>query len=224
MTKSKAKPKGSQKLTKPSTAVLQLLRGQTITKEQVNQLNQEEVNQLNQLLTTQFNTATAPHEKERLWQLIEPIAAEQTKNDYWEANHRKISAALSNYINQHNTLPSKTVLSEITGLSRQTVHKHFKDYKQATYFQFQQEAFELLKNSLLARLYSFACAGNVQAAKLFLECTGTSPTAGKPLATATTTNNFIQINNTLFSMESLKQLSPERLAEVEKLLHRELSK
>jgi len=223
MKKSKAPKKGLQKLPNESTAVLELLKGATITKEQLNQLNRSQVEELNQQLTERFNTAATALEKEKLWQLIEPIATEQTKNDYWEANHQSISAALSNYINTNHTLPTKTALSGLTGLSRQTIHKHFKEYKQAGGFKFQQEAFELLTNNLLARLYGFACSGNVQAAKLFLELSGVlAPTA--KTTTTNTTNNFIQINNTLFSLESLKQLSPERLAEVEKLLHRELSK
>lgn len=214
------KTKTLQNLTKTSPAIKQLLKGQTITAEQLAALSKQEQALLANILSEQFNNATSPEERERLWALIEPNADTKTKSDYFEYNHRRITTELNNYLNENNTLPSKQKLSELTGLSRQTVYNHLKSYKQSPHFRFQQEALELLATNLVSKLYTFACQGNVQAAKLFFELTGTI----SPPNTTTTTTNYIQINNTIFSKESLSQLPAEQLAEVEKLLHKALSK
>lgn len=215
---------GSQNLTSMSQRVKDLLQSSTITREQLNELTEQERVLFEKELTKRFNRVKTGIEKEKLWNFVEPIATEQTKNDYWEGNHKAITSALDHYVNQHNKLPSKSVLAEITGLSRQTIHKHLNEYKQAAFFQFQQEAFSLLTTGLLAKLYNFAAEGNVQAAKLYFEMTGSYSPTKRTIEQHSTTNNFIQINNTLFSQESLKQISPEKLAEVERLLHKELSK
>lgn len=206
-------------MTETSTTVEQLLKGTTITPEQLAGLSQAEKHLLADTLTKQFNSATVPTERDRLWGLIETNAPAELKRDYYESNHRQIVAALVNYLNEFGHLPTKQRLSDITKLSRQTVYKHLKDYKHSSGFlKEQQELFEILGEQLVSKLLALAWQGDTRAAKLFFELTGRLKSASG------TTTNYVQINNTFFSQESLSQLPPEQLAEVEKLLHRALSR
>jgi len=218
------KKKALQRLTNTPPAVLEILNCDTITQEQISALTRAEVCELNRLLTERFNSDISPAERDRLWGVLEPIVDEQTKNVVWENNHTSITARLSNYLNEYNVLPTKQKLSELTGLSRQTIHKHLKEYGKSPYFKYRQEALELLSENLIGRLYTFACAGNVQAAKLFLEITGAYKPASRAPEQPGSTTNYVQINNTIFTQENLRQLAPEQLAEVEKVLHKALSK
>lgn len=209
-----------QKFTDTVKKVEEILSGQTFTIEQLKALSKEERRLLNDTWTERFNSSSDPEERGRLWGLFEIHAPTILKNDYYENNHRLILASLSNYLNENNTLPSKKELSELTCLSRQTVSKHLKDYKQTEAFKYQQEAFGLLTQSLIGKLYTFACQGDTKAAKLFLEVTGTLNQTG----TGARTTNYVQVNNTYFSQERLSQLAPEQLEELEKVIHRLLSK
>lgn len=213
------KKKASQKLTETSTTVEQLLKGTTITPEQLAGLSRAEKDLLADTLTKQFNSATVPTERDRLWGLIETNAPAELRRDYYESNHRQIVAALVNYLNEFGHLPTKQRLSDITKLSRQTIYKHLRDYKESSsYLKEQQELLELLGEQLISKVLAAAWQGDIRAAKLFFELTGRLKSASG------TTTNYVQINNTIFSQESLSQLPPEQLAEVEKLLHQALSR
>ncbi len=73
---------------------------------------------------------------------------------------------------------------------------------------------------MLSTIYKLANNGNVKAAKVFIDAT----TAIQPLSKVNNTqNNYIQINQTKLSQETIKQLSPEQLEQIENVLQKVVS-
>lgn len=59
---------------------------------------------------------------------IEPIMLDSNKQQVWEYNHQAITDAISKLTEEHGSMPTKNQLAEETGLSRQTISKHLKEY------------------------------------------------------------------------------------------------
>ena len=68
-------------------------------------------------------------------------------------------------------MPGKCEIAAESGLSRQTIHNHIKNYHDTVLEQ--EEQFKLLKGNMLSELCGMAIrgGGNVNAVKLFLEAT-----------------------------------------------------
>jgi hypothetical protein len=115
-------------------------------------------------------------------------------------------------------MPSKTELATKTELSRQTIHKHLKEYSAHPVYLGQIEQFKFLTSEVLAKVFKFAVNGDIRAAKLYFELMGNIN--GQPLANPAikTQNNYIQINNTLLTEEMVKKLTPEQLKQIEEII------
>ncbi len=140
-------------------------------------------------------------------------------NDLWESNHFLITEAINLLMRLNGRMPTKTEIAEKTGLSRVTIHKHLKEYKDNPLFHQQEEQFKLVKGSMLSLLHRLAYQGDVRAIKLFMEATGiigNNKTVNKNIIE--NQHNYIQINETRLSQEQIKKLSPERLKQIEELL------
>ena len=85
-----------------------------------------------------------------------PLFNEDVKNQMWDSNHAKITCAISELMKKYGRMPIKAELAEETGLSRQTIHKHLKDYRQHPLYQNQLEKFGLMAEKVLARVFDFA--------------------------------------------------------------------
>ena len=108
-------------------------------------------------------------------------------------------------------MPTKMDLTEKTGLSRQTIHKHLKEYTMHPLYQNHQEQFRFMADKVLARIFHFATNGDVKAAKLYFDI------LGKNFGSTQTNyvqNNYVQINNIKLSQDKIKQLSPDKLKEI----------
>ena len=137
-----------------------------------------------------------------------------TKNSVWEHNHVVISNAIAKHMRENGMMPTKSVITEKTGLSRQTVAKHFKEYKTHPEFIAQVEQFKFMSHKILTNVFKFASNGDTKAARLYFEMVGTMNK--QPVVNEQ--NNYIQINNTILSQENLKQLSAEQLALIENIV------
>lgn len=123
-------------------------------------------------------------------------------------------------MNEYGSMPSKNQIAAKTELSRQTVHKHLKEYTSDPRFLEQIEQFRFMTSKVLAKVYQFAINGDMRAAKLYFEVVGNlsaNPTV------VNTQNNYIQINEFKLTQESIKQLKPEQLQRVEDLLKQMVS-
>jgi len=206
------------------------LSNSTATKTKVDQLfelKKINLNDLDDLKQTErdyfFKTTTRTlarlkgEERDNFLNKIDPILPPATKSDIWDYNHLKISEAISRYMNDYGMMPAQSAIVEETGLSRQTVSKHFKEYKTKPEFIAQMEQFKFMAPKMLANVFKAAGSGDIRAARLYFEMVG----AINKLQNNTVINgqnNYIQINNTILSQENLKQLSEEQLKQIESII------
>ena len=128
---------------------------------------------------------------------------------------------MSQLIEETGKMPTKNEIASKTGLSRQTVFKHLKEYDSNPLYSNQIQQFRFMADRVLAKVIKMAVAGegNIKAARLYFDVMGSSFNGQSPNNTLIQNqNNYIQINGTVLSQETLKQLSPEQLNQIEKVL------
>ena len=155
-------------------------------------------------------------ERDNFLNKIASIVPASTKNNVWEYNHLVISNSISNYMRQYGIMPPINSIAEETGLSRQTVAKHFAAYKSQPEFTEQMEQFKFMAPKILAVVFKYASSGDMRAARLYLEMVGAINK--KQDTVVNEQNNYIQVNNTILSQENLKQLSAEQLNQIESII------
>ena len=156
-------------------------------------------------------------ERDRFLDQIDAILPADTKSQVWEANHVVISSAVAKYIKTHGIMPAKNAIAEQTGLTRQTVARHFKDYQQRPEFAAEAGQFKFMAPNLLASVFKFALNGDTRAARLYFEMIG-ALNARQNHTLVSNQNNYIQINNTILSQENLQQLTAEQLNQIERII------
>lgn len=208
--------KGLQKFTDIETKITELFALDQITQNDIKYLNDSEINRLNVFITETINKVKGL-ERDRFIQKIELLLDNTTKNQLWEMNHNQITAAMSDLMQELNRMPSKTEIAIKTELSRQTIHKHLKEYMiHPTYLQ-QVEQFRFMSAKVLAKVFKFAVNGDMAAAKLYFNVIGMSgQNANNTLIQ--NQNNYIQINGTVLSQETIKRLNPDQLNIIENIL------
>ncbi|WP_374949453.1 hypothetical protein [Mucilaginibacter sp.] len=151
---------------------------------------------------------------------ITPILPADSRTQLWENNHVVITTAITSYIHEYGIMPAKGAIAEQTGLSRQTVAKHFNDYKTHPELLAEMEQFKFMAPRVLSTVFRSAVNGDMRAARLYLEVSGgmDKQTTG---TVVTEQNNYIQINNTILSQENLKQLSAEQLRQIEDIVRKD---
>lgn len=194
----------------------QLLKQEQITRSDFEGLTQPESDYLDntcaeildQLEGTQLDNFLAK---------IDPILTPETKSDIWENNHRAISEAIADYIRGNGFMPTQTDIAILTGLSRQTVAKHLKEYEKQPEFMQQAEQFTIMAPQLLANVFKFALRGDIRAARLYFEIIGAKTTQPQNTLPGPQ-NNYIQINNTILSQQNLANLTAEQLNQIEGII------
>ncbi|MBD1363197.1 hypothetical protein IDJ77_05175 [Mucilaginibacter sp. ZT4R22] len=203
-------------LTVARRKVDELLALKKITVENVQELTGAE-REIFQERLTQILADSKGVERDNLLAKIELILPDSTKNDVWEHNHTVIRSAISDFMRQYGVMPTKSAIAEETGLSRQTVTKHFKEYKSHPEFIAEAEQFKFMSHEMLASVFKFARNGNMRAARLYFEMVGAINKPGTNTV-VTEQKNYIQINNTILSQENLKQLTAEQLLQIENIV------
>jgi len=193
-----------------------LFTREKITPKDIEDLNKLERDQLGQAATEILNQLKG-QDRDNFLDKIEQIIPASVKSDVWEHNHSAISNAISGYMHEYGLMPTKNAIAEKTGLSRQTVAKHFKDYKTSPDFTAHMEQFKFMAPRILTNVFRFACNGDVRAARLYFEMVGAIN--NQPANTIVNgQNNYIQINNTILSQQNLKQLTAEQLNQIENIV------
>lgn len=214
MTNEKTRP--SVSLRASNDKINGLLAREKITAADVGDLNEQE-HRLFENRLTEILEQSKGVERDTLLEKIEPIMQATTKSDIWERNHMTISNAIENFMRQYAVMPTKNDIAQETGLSRQTVAKHFKEYKTQPEFAAEMEQFKFMSHKILANVFKHASNGDMKAAKLYFDMVGAIDK--QPAATVVTAqNNYIQINNTILSQENLKSLSPAQLQLIENIV------
>lgn len=210
--------KGLQKFTKTETKINQILSLEQITPKDLEPLSEKESTRLMEILTDRFNMLKGT-ERDKFYKKIEPITSNTTKNQLWEYNHNQITWAISTLMQEYGRMPTKTEIANKTELSRQTVHKHLKEYATHPQFLGQIEQFKFMTSKVLAKVFQSAVNGDTVAAKLYFNVMGFMNNGQTPNNTLIQNqNNYIQINGTVLSQETIKHLNPEQLNTIETIL------
>lgn len=120
-------------------------------------------------------------------------------------------------------MPTKTEIATKTELSRVTVHKHLKEYANHPQYLGQLEQFRFMTSKVLAKVFQYAINGDTGAAKLYFNVIGFNNNEQVPTNTLIQNqNNFIQINGTVLSQETIKHFTTEQLNVIETILKKAL--
>ena len=169
------------------------------------------------MLTERINSLKGK-ELDKFIEKVDSLIPQSGRNALWEKNHNTITANISNGMQEYGRMPSMYELESKTGLSRQTISKHLKEYSTHPLFLEQAELFKFMHAKILANLFKYAVTGNVKAARLFYEVTGGLDDSRGKGTHIQNQNNYIQINGTVLSQETIKQLRPEQLNSIEAIL------
>lgn len=215
--KTKAPKKGLQKLTESEIRINKVLALEKILPSDLDAIPKEEQDKVLEIINQEIIKVKGI-ERDKYIRKIEAFMAEESKNQIWEYNHVEITRAISVFMQENGRMPATSELAEKTGLSRQTIHKHLKDYKSNHLYLDQVEQFRFMTAKVLARLFSFAANGDIQAAKLYLNVMGCLNGQSMAGTFIQNQNNFIQINGTVISQDTVKHLNPEQLSAIENIL------
>lgn len=188
-----------------------LLKQTKISNSEVNTLTKRQQILLNERFTAFYNEAK-DEKKDRLLEKVIDILPETERNAIWEINNMNIMNAIIQYVQQYGGMPPKIRIAEATGLSRQTVNKHFKDIQNNPLYKGIEQQFKFMIPKVLGEVLRGALTGDMRAAKLYLEFVGESKKQNS------TQNNYIQINGNVYNEEKLKSLKPEQLQIIETIL------
>jgi biotin operon repressor len=119
----------------------------------------------------------------------------EDKNRLWEYNHNQITWAIATLMQEGGRMPTGHEIAKKAKLSRQTVHKHLKEYSKDEGYLEKAEQFRFMSSKVLARVYTFAVNGDVRAARLYFDVVGNlGKPPSSPSAVTNTQNNYIQVN------------------------------
>jgi len=211
--------KGLQRLTETEAKFNLLLKNKKILRADVDaMLNIKEREEFGPYLTNLLNEKKGEELADFIEQ-ISDIMNQSTKNQLWENNHYKITLAITKLLEDYGKMPTKNQISDEAGLSRQTVSKHLKDYQSHPLYVEEMQKFKFMADRVLAKVYKIAVSNSdVKAARLYFEVLGYLGNQSGLNTTINTQNNFIQINQTKLSQETIKHLSPDQLTQIEGIL------
>jgi hypothetical protein len=199
----------------PITKITQLLTLEKITPKDIADLNPLEHQHLAETITQTVVQLTGV-ERDNFLEKIDLIVPATTKSDIWAYNHSRISGAVSRYMRENGVMPAQNIIARQTGLSRQTVAKHFAAYQRHPERAAEMEQFKLMAPNVLANVFKHALNGDMRAARLYFEMVGANKQQSNTVINEQ--NNYIQINNTKLSQQNLEQLSPEQLSQIENII------
>lgn len=220
--KNKTTQKSLQKLTESEIKMNRILALDRVLFSDLKGLTKEEFKELSQILTEKLNDLKG-QERDLFYDKIEPIIDDGVKNQLWENNHIQIGWAISSLIQEYGAMPNKTVIANKTNLSRQTIHKHLKEYKNHPEYIGKIEQFRFMMTKVLAIVFKLALSGDMGAAKLYFNVVGNLNEQGPQSISIKNQNNFIQINEMVLTQDAIKHLNPDQLKQIEGVLRSTLS-
>ncbi len=132
-------------------------------------------------------------------QQIDDLLSGEVRNALWEENRALITNAISSHLQLHGTVPGKTKLSLLTGLSRQTIHRHLKEYNTSPYMADEADKLKVISADLMFQLGRQAMGGCIKSAKLFFTLTGHIRNAGSYYSIFSQTTESFRPQTTLAS-------------------------
>ena len=206
--------KGLQKLTDSQRKVLETLDRPKVTKADIKSFSKEEIELMRTAVNERLDTLR-DEELDRFLDKVSDIISPDSKNAIWENNHRSIVIQISEFIDLTGRMPTMFELSDRTGLSRQTLSKHLKEYRDHPQYLDYLEQFRFMGQRVLSKMFKLAVNGDVRAGRLYLEMVGgVMDGSGRGGGT----RNYIQINNTILTQEAIQSLPKSQLSRIEDVL------
>ncbi len=212
-----AKKKTLQKFTDIEKKINKLLELEQISYSDYTDFNKDEMKYFQEYIAGKLNTLKG-EERDVFLKKFEKVTTDSTRNELWQHNHVKITVAISTLMQEYGRMPAIAELLDNTGLSRQTIHKHLKEYSTHPLYLEQIEQFRFMTSKVLAKMFQFAVNGDVAAAKLFFNVLGNANGQQAYNTLIQNQNNYIQINGTVLSQETIKHLNAEQLNTIETIL------
>jgi hypothetical protein len=194
----------------------QLLQAEVITHEDLQDFTEDEQKEFEAFISDKLSVLPV-NERKAMVQKLEFLLDKNSKAQLWENNHQVITRAVAQYVNSYGVMPTKSKLAELTGLSRKTVHQHLKDFNDNPEYAEQAKQHQAMAGRVLSKMLQLALAGDMQAAKLYLQATGSLNGQTKDTHISNH-HNYIQINGTIITEEVIRQLRPEQLSEIEAII------
>jgi len=214
----KSNKESLQKWTDSERKVEALLRKSKVEESDIKDMSDEEIKVFLTIVNKQLKELKG-EALDGLYEKIDLLRTSEDRNRQWEYNHIQITWAISTLMQEGGRMPTGLEIAKKAELSRQTVHKHLKEYAGDERYLETVEQFRFMSAKVLARVFSYAVNGDIRAAKLYFEVAGNM---GKPMPAPTpvtnTQNNYIQVNQIRLSQESIEQLPAEQLGQLERLL------
>lgn len=210
--------KQSQPLQK-LTEFQQLMSKKKITREDTDSMSKEERKRFQDFVNQHIRTLegqAVDNFMEKIEDTLSDKNKYQLKNQLWEHNHASIRRAISKFICENGRAPLKNEIAEETKLSRQTIAKHLKEFSSSEEYEELQNEFKLLNHQVLGQVYRYAIDGNIKAARLFFEMTGS-------LGQAKAKNVFIMINNIRVDENMIKKLPQEAVIAIEAIITKNIT-
>ena len=195
------------------TDIEYLLEQDIIEQEQYDKLNEKEQSLLIEKIEEILSTLKGS-KRDNFIKKIYPVLNESTRNSLWEYNNSQIYFQIYKTIKDYNRLPTKVEIANSTGLSRQTIHKHFNELEKNELYQQEITKFQMLKPLILSKVFNLAIEGNLLACKLFLNSLSNSTENEQTI----NNNNFIQINGLTINQDFIQNLDSKKLNQLQKIL------
>lgn len=205
---------GLQKFTDTQSKIAELMKKKKICVDDLNDFDLKDRELLGNHLTELMNKSYGDEEEKLLTQIDEIIPVE-TKNQIWEQNHVTITTAISEYIEDYGRMPAKNWIVKKTKLSRNTIYKHLKNFDSSPFYADEIQKFKFMADRVLSKVFKVAISGDTKAARLYFEVLGMMGGVNPVIRTQ---NNYLQINNTKLSQETIKLLSEDQLNQIETVL------
>ncbi len=210
--------KSLQKLTETDCKINKIISLKVITPNDISTLSKTETSRLYEILTEKLSKLKG-EERDKFYRKFAPITGQATKNQLWEYNHNKITQSISMLMYEYGRMPTTSEIADHSELSRQTIHKHMKEYTTHPLYVEFLEQFRFMSTKVLAKVYQFALQGDTGAAKLYFSIIGAVNNGQAQNNTLIQNqNNYIQINGTVLSQETIKNLSAEQLQNIEAII------
>ena len=195
-----------------------LLAVEKIERSQLQHLTPEKKKEFSALLHNKLAASTGADRDA----FIEKISSLLDHEKMWEINHEKINNAINAFVHKCGTMPTKSHLVNETGLSKATVYKHIQSLKASPLLNEQNEYFALMTKQVLGKVLQTALHGDMAAAKLYLN-TMSKQNTGTGSDIVINNQNNIQINSTILNQQTIQQLKPEQLQQIEEIIKRSLA-
>lgn len=118
-----------------------LLSLDKITREDTMGMTDLERQYLSETVTARLRQLSGA-ERDEFLDKIDMIIPGNTKHEIWEYNQVLISKAVSKLMGAEGFMPTRQNIADETGLSRQTIYNHIKNYKQHPEFIIEMEQYK----------------------------------------------------------------------------------